>query len=218
MAHKAHPKGLRLGYIANWESRWFDDKNFSKYLEEDFIIRDFLEKKLKDAAVSKIEIERSPGKLLVLIHTARPGLIIGRGGRGVEEVKKLLEKELLKKSPLKDEKKQLQIEIKEIRNPWIEANLVAQWVAQRLEKRIPYRRVLKQALEKVTSYKEVKGARIEVSGRLNGVTIARREWLQKGKLPRQTLRAEIDYGFAQAYCSYGVIGVKVWIYKGEKFE
>ncbi|MCD5396523.1 MAG: 30S ribosomal protein S3 [Candidatus Pacebacteria bacterium] len=218
MAHKAHPKGLRLGYIENWKSRWFNDKNFSKILEEDFIIREFLKKKLKDAVLSKVEIERSPGKVLVLIYTARPGLIIGRGGRGVEELQKLLLKEILKKSPLKNEKRQIQLEIKEIRNPWIDANLVAQWVAQRLEKRIPYRRVLKQALEKVTSYKEVGGAKIEVSGRLNGVTIARREWLQKGRLPRQTLRADIDYGFCEAYCTYGVIGVKVWIYKGEKFE
>ncbi|MCD6270931.1 30S ribosomal protein S3 [bacterium] len=218
MAHKAHPKGLRLGYTESWDSRWFSNKDFSKYLEEDFIIREFLTKKLKDAALSKIEIERSPGKMLILIHTARPGLIIGRGGRGVEELQKAVLREILKKSPLKDEKRQVQLEIKEVRNPWIDANLVAQWVAQRLEKRIPYRRVLKQALDKVTSYKEVEGAKIEVSGRLNGVTIARREWLQKGKLPRQTLRADIDYGFAQAFCSYGVIGVKVWIYKGEKFE
>jgi len=218
MAHKAHPKGLRLGYIENWDSRWFSNKDFSKYLEEDFIIREFLTKKLKDAALSKIEIERSPGKVLILIHTARPGLIIGRGGRGVEELQKAVLKEILKKSPLKNEKRQIQLEIKEVRNPWIDANLVAQWVAQRLEKRIPYRRVLKQALDKVTSYKEVKGAKIEVSGRLNGVTIARREWLQRGKLPRQTLRADIDYGFAEAFCTYGVIGVKVWIYKGEKFD
>lgn len=218
MAHKAHPKGLRVGYIEDWESRWFDEKNFSKNLEEDFIIREFLLEKLKEAAVSKIEIERSPGKVLISIFTARPGLIIGRGGKGVEDLQKSLLKEIQKKSPLKDQKRAFQIEIKEIKNPWLDANLVAQWVAQRLEKRIPYRRALKQALAKITSYKEVKGARIEVSGRLNGVTIARREWLQKGRLPRQTLRADIDYGFAQAYCTYGVIGVKVWIYKGEKFN
>jgi small subunit ribosomal protein S3 len=217
MAHKAHPKGLRLGHTANWESRWFNDKKFSKYLEEDFIIREFLEEKLKDGAVEKIEIERSPGKLTIIVSTARPGLVIGRGGRGVEELKNALEKEIIQKSPLGKEPRELKLEIREIRNPWTSAALVAQWVAQRLEKRIPYRRALKQALSKIMSYKEIQGARIEVSGRLNGVSIARREWLQEGKLPRQTLRADIDYGFAQAYCSYGVIGVKVWLYKGEKF-
>lgn len=218
MTHKAHPKGLRLGNIADWESRWFSKKETPKYLEEDFLIREFLNKKLKEGAVDKIEIERSSGKLTIIINTARPGLVIGRGGKGIEDMKLALEKEIFKHSPKGKEKKELKLEIREIRNPWINSNLIAQWVAQRLEKRIPYRRVLKQAISKVEAYKEIKGVKIEVAGRLNGVTIARTEWLQSGRLPRQTLRADIDYGFAQARCSYGVIGIKVWLYKGEKFD
>lgn len=218
MTHKAHPKGLRLGYVAGWDSRWFNDKKFSKYLEEDFLIRDILKEKLKDRAVEKIEIERSAGKLNIMVSTARPGLVIGRGGKGVEDLKIALAKEIIKRSPLDKKERELKLEIKEIRNPWVSATLVAQWVAQKIERRFPYRRVLKQAIGKVTSYKEIQGVRIEVAGRLNGVTISRREWLQEGRLPRQTLRADIDYGFVQAYCSYGVIGVKVWMYKGEKFK
>ncbi len=218
MAHKANQKSLRIGYIEGWDSRWISNQKFPKYLEEDFLIRRFLEKKLRDGAVEKIEIERFPGKLNIAINTARPGLIIGRGGRGVEDLKVAIEKLLLKKNDSKKEARGVRIEIKEIKNPWISAPVVAQWAAQRIEKRLPYRRVLKEALSRVINYKEVQGVKIEVSGRLNGVTIARREWMQKGKLPRQTLRADIDYGFAQAYCTYGVIGVKVWIYKGEKFQ
>lgn len=222
MAHKAHPKSLRIGYITSWDSKWFGSQKFSRYLEEDFLIRKFLEKKLKEASVEKIEIERFPGKLNIVINTARPGLIIGRGGKGVEELKTgimnlILKKEKSQKEIKKDDLKEIRIEIKEIKNPWVSAPLVAQWVAQRIEKRLPYRRVLKEALSRIANYKEIQGTRIEVSGRLNGITIARKEWMQIGKLPRQTLRADIDYGFAQAYCTYGVIGVKVWIYKGEKF-
>jgi small subunit ribosomal protein S3 len=216
MAHKVHPKIYRVRETEDWESRWFNEKNFAKTLEEDFKVKEFLKRKLKEAGVEKIEIERFPNKINIMVSTSRPGLIIGRGGKGIEALRFELMKHLFKDKDFK--KTELKIEIKEIRNPWTSANLVAQWMAQRLESRIPYRRVLKQALSKITSYKEVKGARVEVSGRLNGVTIARREWLQKGKLPRQTIRADIDYGFAQARCSYGVIGVKVWIYKGELFE
>ncbi len=217
MSHKVHPKGFRLGYLAGWDSRWFAKKEFQKYLEEDFIIRTFLENKLKDGAVEKIEIERSAGKVNVIINTARPGLIIGRGGKGVEELKASLEKQLDKLSPVIVKKRDLKMEIREIRNPWINASLVSQWVAQRLEKRMPYRKVIKEGIAKAIGYKEAQGIKIEVSGRLNGVTISRREWLKKGRLPKQTLRADIDYGFAQAHCSYGIIGVKTWIYKGEKF-
>ncbi len=222
MAHKAHPKSLRIGYIAGWDSKWIGNQKFPQYLEEDFIIRKFLEKKLKEGAVEKIEIERFPGKLNIMINSARPGLIIGRGGRGVEELKAAIinlisRKEKLQKGIKRNVRKEVRLEIKEIKNPWISAPIVAQWAAQRIEKRLPYRRVLKEALGRIANYKEVQGIRIEVAGRLNGITIARREWMQKGRLPRQTLRADIDYGFAQAYCTYGVIGVKVWIYKGEKF-
>ncbi|MDD5221022.1 MAG: 30S ribosomal protein S3 [Candidatus Paceibacterota bacterium] len=217
MSHKVHPKGFRLGYLVGWDSRWFAKKELQKYLEEDFIIRTFLENKLKDGAVEKVEIERSAGKVNVIINTARPGLIIGRGGKGVEELKASLEKQLDKLSPVIVKKRDLKMEIREIRNPWINASLVSQWVAQRLEKRMPYRKVIKEGIAKAIGYKEAQGIKIEVSGRLNGVTISRREWLKKGRLPKQTLRADIDYGFAQAHCSYGIIGVKTWIYKGDKF-
>ena len=217
MSHKVHPKGFRLGYLEGWDSRWFAKKETPKFLEEDFIIREFLEKRLQDGATEKIEIERSAGKLNVIINTARPGLIIGRGGKGVEELKTALEKEISKKSPVKVKKIDMKMEIREIRNPWINAALISQWVAQRLEKRMPFRKVLKEAISKATGYKEVQGVKIEVSGRLNGVTISRREWLKQGRLPKQTLRADIDYGTALAHCTYGIIGVKTWIYKGDKF-
>jgi len=151
----------------------------------------------------------------IIISSARPGLIIGRGGEGVEKLKRELENKIIKK---KDKKRETRIEIREIKDPWTSATLSAQWIAQQIEKRVRYRKVLKRALSKIRAHKEVQGARVEVSGRLNGAEIARREWLGEGRLPRQTLRANIDYAKAEAFCTYGVIGVKVWIYKGEKFE
>ena len=178
-----------------------------------------MEKRLKDSGVQNIEIERFSGKVNIIINTSKPGFIIGRGGKGVEDLKRDLEKiisKFSKKSPA-TKKRELRVEIREVRNPWIHAELVAQWVAQQIERRMPFRRVLKQALDKADLNKEVEGIKVEVSGRLNGTQIARREWLKRGRLPRQTLRAEIDYATARAHCSYGVIGVKVWIYKGEKF-
>jgi small subunit ribosomal protein S3 len=226
MSHKVHPKAYRLRRIADWESRGFYKKP-SELLEEDFRIRQYINKKLAKIGIEKIEIERFSGKINIIISSARPGLIIGRGGEGVEQLKKEIENKVIKVSKNKKKpasakasagKKELRIEIREIKNPWISANLSAQWVAQQIEKRVAFRRVLKQALGKIMANKEIKGARIEVSGRLNGVEIARREWLGEGQLPRQTIRADIDYAKAEAHCSYGVIGIKVWIYKGEKFE
>ncbi|MDI6591660.1 MAG: 30S ribosomal protein S3 [Patescibacteria group bacterium] len=214
MAHKVHPKIFRLRELADWNSRWLDKKKFPQYLEEDFKIREFLEKKIGKIGIEKIEIERFPGKLNIIISSARPGLIIGRGGGGIEELRKELDQKF--PSP-PEEKRELKIEIREIKNPWMSAALSSQWMAQQIEKRIPYRRVLKQALDKITSQKGVEGCRVEVAGRLAGVEIARTEWLKKGKLPKQTLRADIDFAQARAYCTYGVVGVKVWIYKGEKF-
>jgi len=214
MAHKTHPKVLRLKKLEDWNSRWLNKKKLPQYLKEDFKIREFIKNKLGSVGIDKIEIERFSGKINVIISTARPGLIIGRGGAGVELLKKELERLI---SP-KKEKREIKIEIKEIKDPWTSATLVAQWIAGQLEKRVPYRRVLKRALSKIMSHKEFEGARVQVSGRLDGVEIARTEWLQQGKLPRQTLRSDIDYGFSEAYCTYGAIGVKVWIYKGEKFD
>ncbi len=216
MSHKVHPKAYRIKGIEDWNSRGFYGKKMPQYLEEDFIIKEFLMKKLSEASVANIEIERSENKLNVIINTSRAGLIIGRGGEGVEKLKKILQTELIrrKKNLIP---KEMKVEIREIKNPWLSSCLVAQWIAGQIKKRVAYRRVLKRALDKVVTNKEVKGARVEVAGRLNGVEIARTEWLGSGQLPRQTLRADIDYAQARAYCTYGVIGIKVWIYKGEKF-
>ncbi len=218
MSQKVHPKILKIRETKDWLSRGFYKKNFPQYLEEDFLLRKFLREKLSSAAIQDIEIERSQLTLKVIIKTARPALIIGRGGKGIEEIKKELEKVLEKiKKKYSQSNKEIKIEILEVRNPWTQANLVSQWVAGQLERRVPYRRVLKMSLSRVVEQKEIKGARIMVSGRLNGVEISRTEWLKEGKLPRQNIRAIIDYGFTEARCSYGTIGVKVWLYKGEQF-
>ena len=220
MSHRVHPKIFRTTALASWNSRWMD-KNFAKSLEEDFRIREFLKKKLDKIGIEKIEIERFPGKVNIIISSARPGLIIGRGGQGVEELKRALEK-VVGGEPTSVKamtgKKELRIEIREVKNPWLSAALSAQWGASQIEKRVHHRRVLKQMADKIMGQKEVQGCRVELAGRLGGGLIARREWLKKGKLPRQTIRAEIDYAQAEAFCTYGVVGIKVWIYKGEKFE
>jgi small subunit ribosomal protein S3 len=221
MAHKVHPKAFRIKKTTDWSSRWLTKRDFPKFLEEDFRIKEFLNQRLKIAGLEKIEIERSPGKINIFISCVRPGLIIGRGGGGIEELKKNLERKVLKQpSSTKntDSKQGLRLEVIEVKNPWISSSLISQWIAQQLEKRLPHRRVLKQALDKIMVNKEIQGARVEVAGRLDGKDIARRAWLKKGRLPRQTLRADIDYGTAGAYCAYGVVGVKVWLYKGESFE
>ena len=215
MTHKVHQKVFRIKKISDWDSRGFYGKKTPQYLEEDFSIREFLNKKLKKVGIERIEIERFPSKTNIIISSLRPGFIIGRGGKGIEELKKQLEKKVLTNDK---SKKELRLEIREVRNPWASATLTSEWMAQQIEKRVHYRRVLKQAIGKISASKEVKGCRVQVKGRLNGIEIARTEWLQKGKLPRQSIRADIDYAFTEAFCVYGVIGVKVWIYKGEKFE
>jgi len=221
MAHKVHPISYRRRRVDDWDSRGFY-KNPAETLEEDFKIREFVQKKLGKIGIEKIEIERFLGKINIIISSARPGLIIGRGGEGIEKLKNELESKVTSKfyknKEEKSKKIELRIEIREIKNPWSTASLSAQWVAQQIKKRVPYRRVLKMGLQKIRENKEIKGARIEVSGRLNGAEIARREWLGEGRLPRQTIRADIDYAVAEAHCTYGTIGVKVWLYKGEKFE
>lgn len=224
MSQKTNPKILQIKEIKDWLSRGFYQNNFANYLEEDFYIRSFLREKLKQAMVESIEIERTQTVLKVIIKTARPALVIGRGGKGVEELQKGLQKVLLKiknkEQAAIDEKSKedIKIEILEVKNPWESAELTSQWIAAQIEKMVPYRRVLKMALSKVKEQKEVKGARVSVAGRLNGIEISRTEWLQHGNMPRQTMRSVIDYGFSQAYCAYGVTGVKVWLYKGERFD
>ncbi|MDD5144960.1 MAG: 30S ribosomal protein S3 [Candidatus Pacebacteria bacterium] len=213
MAHKVNPKSYRLRDLKDWDSRWFNSKKQIQFLEEDFKIREYLDKKVGKLGVERIEIERFSGKLIIIISSARPGLIIGRGGGGVDDLKKGLIKVLGTSSP-----KELKVEIREVKDPWSSANLTAQWVAQQLERRIPPRRAIKQAIEKVMAIKTNKGIKINTAGRLGGGEIARREWLKQGRLPRQTIRADIDYAQVNAMCSYGIIGVKVWIYKGDKFD
>ena len=223
MSHKVHPKVFRIRGIADWLSHGYYGKDPKKSLKEDFIIRNFLKPKLKELNVEKIEIERFSDKINIVIFSARPGLIIGRGGEGVEKIRLAVLRELFKKNKLtlkewRDLSKKIKMEIKDVPNPWTSAELVGQWVAQKIEKRNPFRKTIKQSIEKVMANKDVKGVRIEVSGRLNGVQIARKECLEKGRLPRQTIRADIDYALSEARCTYGTIGVKVWIYKGEKFN
>ncbi|MBU4274934.1 30S ribosomal protein S3 [Patescibacteria group bacterium] len=217
MSHKVHPKSYRIKGINDWHIRGFYGKKIAKNFEEDFLVREFLKKKLAEASVANIEIERSANKINIIIYTARPGLIIGRGGEGIEKIKGIVQKRMnLGKED--SAKKEIKIEIREVKNPWLSAVLVSQLIAQQIEKRVPFRWVLKRTMGRVIANKEAKGAKIEVAGRLNGIEISRKEWLRQGRLPLQTIRADIDYAEAQAYCTYGVIGIKVWIYKGEKFE
>ena len=217
MAHKVHPKSFRIKGTEDWNIRGFYGRKMPQYLEEDFLIKDFLRKKLVEASVANIQIEHSANKVNVIIETARPGLIIGRGGNGIEALKNEIEKKIKRKIKNKNIR-EIKIEIREVKNPWISAALVAQMAAQQIEKRVPFRQVLKKTLERVMTNRESKGIRMEVSGRLNGIEIARREWLGQGQMPRNTIRADIDYAQDEAQCTYGKIGIKVWIYKGERFE
>ncbi len=223
MTHKVHPKSFRIKGTEDFNVRGFYGKKMSEYLEEDFLIKDFLRNKLSEASVANIEIEHSNNKLNIIIETARPGLIIGRGGEGVEVLRGIIEKKIQnKKSAIKNPsakvKRLIKIDIKEIKNPFTSAALVGQMAAQQIEKRIPFRQVLKRSIERVMQNKEIKGIKMAVAGRLNGTEIARSEWLKQGRMPLGTIRADIDYSHTEAHCTYGSIGVKVWIYKGDKFD
>ena len=211
MAHKVHPKAFRLHLMKDWLSQGFYGKKYPQYIKEDESIRKMLRKELEQASLESITIERTGDQTKITLRTARPGLVIGRGGQRTEQLKKKIEKVL-------QDKRRIYLQIEEVRDPWASARLTGQWAAQQLEKRVPYRRVLTQAIEKVSVAKGVQGVRMQLAGRLNGQEIARREKLQKGKMPRQTLRAKIDYAQEEAFCTYGVIGIKTWIYKGEEFE
>lgn len=210
MGHKVSPTALRIGVIKDWTSRWFGGAKYSEYLKNDIAVRRFLEKKLRGMSVDRIEIERGTDTLNVIISTARPGLIIGRGGSGVEELKQAIYR-LLKK------KMSVRIEIQEVKSPESSARIMAESIADQTEKRIPFRRLMKQTLMKIMGNRDVKGAKIQISGRLDGAEIARTEHLEEGNLPLQTLRADIDYAQVTAITTYGTIGVKVWIYRGEVF-
>ena len=205
MGQKVNPHGLRIGVVKDWESRWFADRDFADLLIEDIKIRDYVKAKAFQAGVSGIEIERVAKRVQVTIHTAKPGMVIGRGGSGVEALRKELEK-------LTD--KRVYINIQEIKVPELDGQLVAEGIASQLERRTSYRRAMKQAIQR-SMRSGALGVKVTVSGRLGGAEIARTEGYREGTVPLQTLRADIDYGFAEAHTTYGRIGVKVWVYKGE---
>ncbi len=205
MGQKVSPIGFRIGVIRDWDSRWFAGKNYKVLLQEDLEIRKYIQKKLEGASLSRIEIERAANNLRINIHTAKPGMVIGRGGTGVEELRKRLE-------TMTDKK--VHLNIIEIKKPELDAYLVAESVASQLERRIAFRRAMKQAVFR-TMRNGAKGVKIACSGRLGGSEMARDESYHEGTVPLQTLRADIDYGFIEAKTTYGRIGVKVWIYKGE---
>ena len=205
MGQKVNPIGLRLGINRGWDSIWFDEKKFSERIHEDILIRRFLENRFSGASLSKITISRKPSKTLITISTARPGLVIGKGGSEVELVKKGLSKLLGYK---------VQVNVDEIKRPGIIAQLVGQNIAQQLEKKVNYRRAVKKSIQTSMSM-GAEGIRICVSGRLNGAEIARSETFRDGRVPLHTLRADIDYALVEANTTYGIIGVKVWIFKGE---
>lgn len=206
MGQKVNPLALRIGYIENWRSLWFaDKKQFAQYILEDYNIRQFIKKRFVQAAVSKVVIERLGDKIRVIIHTARPGVIIGRRGADIDKLRVELGEIT---------SKEITIDPQEIKNPSIDAQLIAQNIAQQLEKRIAFRRAMKRAIDQAMS-SGIKGIKIKCSGRLNGAELARSESYRVGKLPLQTFRAQIEYGFAEALTTYGLLGVKVWANKGE---
>ena len=205
MGQKVHPKGLRIGIIRDWESKWYADKNYTELLHEDIKIRKFVNNKLVLASISGVEIERAANRVKVTVRTAKPGIVIGRGGTEVEALRKSLEAMTNKK---------VNVNIIEIKKPELDALLVAQGIAAQLVKRIAFRRAMKQAVSRTMRLGAL-GIKVSCSGRLAGAEIARTEWYSEGKVPLHTLRADIDYGFTEANTTYGKIGVKVWIYKGE---
>lgn len=218
MTHTVHPYAHRLGIIRDWKSRWFagDKKSFRENLKVDEAVRAFLKKRLRGMYASQVEIERTATELRVIIHTARPGLVIGRSGENATKLRK--EVTDVVRAAAGKHGRTVKLDIMEIRQPETDAAVVAYMVAEGLEKRMPFRRVLKQTIEKVMAIREVKGARIVISGRLGGADMSRTEQIKKGRIPLQTFRANIDFAHERAYLPYGVIGIKVWIYQGEQFE
>ena len=218
MSHTVHPYSHRLGILRDWKSRWFSPKGkYKSNLRGDVLVREFLEKKLKGLFVASIEIERGEKDMRVIISTSRPGMIIGRQGDGSEKLRAEVRK-LLKKNNLLNDEINLKLDIREIKSPESNAAIVSQMVVEALEKRLPFRRVMKQMLEKVMANRDVKGVRILLSGRLGGATMSRSEDRKLGRIPLQTFRADVDYSCIKAIMPYGTIGVKVWIYRGDIFD
>ncbi|MGD9189386.1 MAG: 30S ribosomal protein S3 [Desulfobacteraceae bacterium] len=205
MGQKVNPIGLRLGIIKTWESRWYSDKKYAEYIREDFNLRKFIKKKLYHAGISKIEIERSTKRIRLRIHTARPGIVIGKKGSEIERLKKELEGKV---------SQEIMIDIQEVRKPEVDAQLVAENVAMQIERRVAFRRAMKRGVTSAIRF-GAQGIKIICAGRLGGAEMARTEWYREGRVPMHTLRADIDYGFIEARTTYGIIGVKVFIFKGE---
>ena len=228
MTHRVHPYIFRINQITTWKSRWFNVRRFPEYLREDTFLRAWLERMLRASHIERVEIERSPNTLHIIIKTARPGILIGRGGEGATKLKADIERFLARLSarrPWRDKqrqidggkKRELRLTIEEVRAPETHAAIAAQMLADDIEKRLPFRRALRMTLEKIAAAKEVKGVKISLKGRLDGAEMARYEWGKKGRIPLQTIRADVDYAEKTAFTTYGTIGVKVWIYKGDVF-
>lgn len=212
MGQKVHPIGIRLGITKDWVSKWYaDSKTFPVYIAQDTKIRNFIKEKLKDASVSRIHIERPARKVHITIHTARPGIVIGKKGEDIESLRRAVAQMI--DMSLAD----VRLNIAEIRKPELDAQLVAEGIAQQLERRVMFRRAMKRAVTN-TMRLGAEGIKVKVGGRLNGAEIARSEWYREGRVPLHTFRADIDYGFAESATTYGVIGVKVWIFRGEVFD
>ena len=212
MGQKVHPTGIRLGIVKDWSSKWYaDSKTFPEYIRSDYEVRTYIKKKLKDASVSRIHIERQANKANITIMTARPGIVIGKKGEDIEKLRAGVAKKL--GMPIGD----VRINISEVRKPELDAQLVAEGIAQQLERRVMFRRAMKRSVTN-TMRVGAEGIKVKVGGRLNGAEIARSEWYHEGRVPLHTLRADIDYGFAEAKTTYGIIGVKVWIFKGEVYD
>ena len=211
MGQKISPTSLRVGINKDWKSKWFSVHGYKNYLKEDLALRALLAKRLKSMSVDRISIERSPDVLSIVIATARPGLIIGRSGTGVEELKRQIQRLIKRKTAIR-------LDIQEFKNPESSAMIMAESIAEQIEKRVQFRRLMKQTLAKIIASPDVKGAKVTLSGRLDGKEIARVEHLEEGSLPLQTLRANIDFARATAFTTYGTVGIKIWIYKGMRFE
>jgi len=220
MSHTAHPYSVRLGILRPWKSRWFNLREFSSLLKEDVLLREFLEKRLHGMLVDSIDIERSPAAINVIIRTAKPGLLIGRGGEGIEKLKTEIDsylKQIRKKARKSSlpSKIGLKLTVEEIKSPEQHAKVMVEVIAQDLEKRLPFRRVMKQTLGKIMASRNVLGAKIALAGRLDGAEMARFEWLKDGRMSLQTFRADVDFARGRAHLPYGDLGIKIWIYKGE---
>jgi small subunit ribosomal protein S3 len=212
MGQKVHPVGIRLGISKDWSSKWYaNSKTFPGHIYTDFKVRSFIKEKLKDASVSRVHIERPAGKANITIHTARPGIVIGKKGEDIERLRRHVAKILDMRLP------DIRINIAEIRKPELDAQLIAEGIAQQLQRRVMFRRAMKRAVTN-TMRLGAGGIKVKVSGRLNGAEIARSEWYREGRVPLHTFRANIDYGFAEAATTYGVIGVKIWVFRGEVLD